>query len=149
MQALLESDWGIAADVWSCPSFNELTRDGQDADRWNLLHPTKKPRQSFVEQQLSASKGPIVATTDYMKAYAEQIRPFIPKDRTYRVLGTDGFGRSDFRGRLRTHFEVNRYYVVIAALKSLADDGAIPAKTVADAIKKYGIDTEKVNPLYA
>ena len=148
-QALLESDWGIAADVWSCPSFNELTRDGQDADRWNLLHPTKKPRQSFVEQQLSASKGPIVATTDYMKAYAEQIRPFIPKDRTYRVLGTDGFGRSDFRGRLRTHFEVNRYYVVIAALKSLADDGAIPAKTVADAIKKYGIDTEKVNPLYA
>jgi len=148
-QALLADDWGIAADVWSCPSFNELTRDGQDADRWNLLHPTKKPRQSFVEQQLSGSVGPVVATTDYMKAYAEQIRPFIPKGRTYRVLGTDGFGRSDFRGRLREHFEVNRHYVVIAALKCLADEGAIPAKTVADAIKKYGIDTEKVNPLYA
>ncbi len=148
-QALLQDDWGISADVWSCPSFNELTREGQDADRWNLLHPTKKARTSFVEQQLSTSTGPVVAATDYMKAFAEQIRPFIPKGRTYRVLGTDGFGRSDFRSRLREHFEVNRYYVVVAALKALADEGTVPAKTVADAIKKYGIDAEKINPLYA
>ena len=148
-QALLQDDWGISAHVWSCPSFNELTREGQDADRWNLLHPTKKARTSFVEQQLSTSTGPVVAATDYMKAFAEQIRPFIPKGRTYRVLGTDGFGRSDFRSRLREHFEVNRHYVVVAALKALADEGTVPAKTVADAIKKYGIDAEKINPLYA
>ena len=148
-QALLQDDWGISADVWSCPSFNELTREGQDADRWNLLHPTKKARTSFVEQQLSTSTGPVVAATDYMKAFAEQIRQFIPKGRTYRVLGTDGFGRSDFRSRLREHFEVNRHYVVVAALKALADEGTVPAKTVADAIKKYGIDAEKINPLYA
>ncbi|MDA9218549.1 pyruvate dehydrogenase (acetyl-transferring), homodimeric type [Burkholderiaceae bacterium] len=148
-QALLQDDWGISADVWSCPSFNELTREGQDADRWNLLHPTKKARTSFVEQQLSTSTGPVVAATDYMKAFAEQIRPLIPKGRTYRVLGTDGFGRSDFRSRLREHFEVNRHYVVVAALKALADEGTVPAKTVADAIKKYGIDAEKINPLYA
>ena len=148
-QALLQDDWGISADVWSCPSFNELTREGQDADRWNLLHPTKKARTSFVEQQLSTSTGPVVAATDYMKAFAEQIRPFIPKGRTYRVLGTDGFGRSDFRSRLREHFEVNRHYVVVAALKALADEGTVPAKTVSDAIKKYGIDAEKINPLYA
>jgi pyruvate dehydrogenase E1 component len=148
-QALLQDDWGISADVWSCPSFNELTREGQDADRWNLLHPTKKARTSFVEQQLSTSTGPVVAATDYMKAFAEQIRPFIPKGRTYRVLGTDGFGRSDFRSRLREHFEVNRHYLVVAALKALADEGTVPAKTVADAIKKYGIDAEKINPLYA
>ena len=148
-QALLQDDWGISADVWSCPSFNELTREGQDADRWNLLHPTKKARTSFVEQQLSTSTGPVVAATDYMKAFAEQIRPFIPKGRAYRVLGTDGFGRSDFRSRLREHFEVNRHYVVVAALKALADEGTVPAKTVADAIKKYGIDAEKINPLYA
>ena len=148
-QALLQDDWGISADVWSCPSFNELTREGQDADRWNLLHPTKKARTSFVEQQLSTSTGPVVAATDYMKAFAEQILPFVPKGRTYRVLGTDGFGRSDFRSRLREHFEVNRHYVVVAALKALADEGTVPAKTVADAIKKYGIDAEKINPLYA
>jgi len=148
-QALLQDDWGISADVWSCPSFNELTREGQDADRWNLLHPTKKARTSFVEQQLSTSTGPVVAATDYMKAFAEQIRPFIPKGRTYRVLGTDGFGRSDFRSRLREHFEVNRHYVVVAALKALADEGTVPAKTVSGAIKKYGIDAEKINPLYA
>ena len=113
------------------------------------MHPTKKARTSFVEQQLSTSTGPVVAATDYMKAFAEQIRPFIPKGRTYRVLGTDGFGRSDFRSRLREHFEVNRHYVVVAALKALADEGTVPAKTVADAIKKYGIDAEKINPLYA
>jgi pyruvate dehydrogenase E1 component len=148
-QTLLATDWGIQADVWSCPSFNELTRDGQAAERHNLLHPLDKPQVSFVEQQLSKSTGPVIASTDYMKNYAEQIRPFIPKGRTYKVLGTDGFGRSDFRSKLREHFEINRHYIVLAALKSLADEGAIPAAKVAEAIKKYGIKTDKVNPLYA
>jgi pyruvate dehydrogenase E1 component len=90
-----------------------------------------------------------VASTDYMKAYAEQIRAFIPKGRSYKVLGTDGFGRSDFRSKLREHFEVNRHYIVVAALKALADDGAVPAAKVAEAIKKYGIKADKINPLYA
>jgi pyruvate dehydrogenase E1 component len=146
---LLESEWGVSANVWSCPSFNELAREGQDADRWNLLHPTDTPRKSFVTQQLEPHAGPVVASTDYMKAYAEQIRPFMPKGRTYRVLGTDGFGRSDFRYKLREHFEINRHYIVVAALKALADDGQLPVEKVAEAIKKYGINTEKVNPLYA
>ncbi len=126
-QELLEKDWGVAANVWSCPSFNELTRDGQDAERWNLLHPTEKARVPFVAQQLDKHNGPVVASTDYMKAYAEQIRPFIPKGRTYKVLGTDGFGRSDFRSKLREHFEVNRHYSVVAALKALSEEGTVPA----------------------
>ncbi len=148
-QTLLATDWGIPADVWSCPSFNELARNGQAVERHNLLHPTDKPQVSFVEQQLASSTGPVIASTDYMKNYAEQIRPYIPKGRTYKVLGTDGFGRSDFRSKLREHFEINRHYIVVAALKALADDGALPAAKVAEAIKKYGIQTEKVNPLYA
>jgi pyruvate dehydrogenase E1 component len=148
-QELLEQDWGVSAGVWSCPSFNELARDGQDADRWNLLHPTETPRVSFVAQQLSATTGPVIASTDYMKNYAEQIRPFIPKDRTYKVLGTDGFGRSDFRGKLREHFEINRHYIVVAALKALSEEGKLPVAKVAEAIKKYGINADKVNPLYA
>ena len=153
-QALLESDWGVAANVWSCPSFNELTREGQDCERFNLLHPTDKARVSFVGQQLQTHSGPVVASTDYMKAYAEQIRPFIPKNadgsnRTYKVLGTDGFGRSDFRYKLREHFEVNRHYIVVAALKALSEDGVVPVAKVAEAIKKYGINADKINPLYA
>jgi pyruvate dehydrogenase E1 component len=148
-QELLEKEWGVAADVWSCPSFNELTRDGQDAERYNLLHPEEKPRLSFVAQQLDKHTGPVVASTDYMKAYAEQIRPFIPKGRTYKVLGTDGFGRSDFRSKLREHFEVNRHYIVLDALKALSEEGAVPVAKVSEAIKKYGIKTDKINPLYA
>jgi pyruvate dehydrogenase E1 component len=148
-KALLEADWGVAANVWSCPSFNELTRDGQDCERWNLLHPTAEPRIPFVTQQLAPYAGPVIASTDYMKNYAEQIRAFIPKGRTYKVLGTDGFGRSDFRHRLREHFEVNRHYIVVAALKTLADEGTLPQAKVAEAIAKYGIDSERVNPLYA
>lgn len=148
-QELLETEWGVSADVWSCPSFNELTRDGQDAERWNLLHPLETPRVSFVAQQLDKHAGPVVASTDYMKNYAEQIRSFIPKGRTYKVLGTDGFGRSDFRVKLREHFEINRYYIVLAALKALSEEGAVPVAKVAEAIEKYGIKTEKVNPLYA
>ena len=148
-QALLAQDWGIAADVWSCPSFNELARDGQDADRWNLLHPTETPRKSFVQQQLESSSGPVIASTDYMKNYAEQIRPFVPAGRSYRVLGTDGFGRSDFRNRLREHFEIDRHYIVLATLKALADEGKIPASKAAEAIARYGIQADKINPLYA
>jgi len=148
-QELLEKDWGVSASVWSCPSFNELTRDGQDADRWNLLHPDQAPRVPFVAEQLAPTTGPVVASTDYMKAYAEQIRPFIPKGRTYKVLGTDGFGRSDFRNKLREHFEINRHYIVVAALKALSEDGAVPVAKVVEAIKKYGINVDKVNPLYA
>ena len=102
-----------------------------------------------MSQQLAKHVGPVIASTDYMKAYAEQIRPFIPKGRTYKVLGTDGFGRSDFRSKLREHFEVNRHFIVVAALKSLADDGILPVAKVAEAIAKYGINADKVNPLYA
>jgi pyruvate dehydrogenase E1 component len=148
-QELLEKDWGIAANVWSCPSFNELARDGQAAERFNLLHPMDKPQLSFVAQQLEKHTGPVVASTDYMKAYAEQIRPFIPKGRTYKVLGTDGFGRSDFRSKLREHFEVNRHYIVVAALKALSEEGTVPVAKVAEAIQKYGIKADKINPLYA
>jgi pyruvate dehydrogenase E1 component len=148
-QELLAKDWDIAADVWSCPSFNELTRDGQDAERFNMLHPLETPRVPFVAQQLAKHDGPVIASTDYMKNYAEQIRPFIPKGRTYKVLGTDGFGRSDFRSKLREHFEINRHYIVVAALKALSEEGAVPVAKVAEALKQYGIKTDKVNPLYA
>ncbi|RZI60989.1 MAG: pyruvate dehydrogenase (acetyl-transferring), homodimeric type [Rubrivivax sp.] len=146
---LLESDWGVGANVWSCPSFNELARDGQNAERWNLLHPTELACVPYVTQQLSKVQGPVIASTDYMKNYAEQIRAFIPAGRSYKVLGTDGFGRSDFRSKLREHFEINRHYIVVAALKSLADEGKIPQAKVAEALKKYGINVDKINPLYA
>ncbi|MEO7010317.1 MAG: pyruvate dehydrogenase (acetyl-transferring), homodimeric type, partial [Caldimonas sp.] len=146
---LLEADWGVAANVWSCPSFNELARDGQAAERWNLLHPTETPQVPFVTRQLEKYAGPVVASTDYMKAYTEQIRAYIPKGRSYRVLGADGFGRSDFRSKLREHFEIDRHYIVVAALKALADDGTLPAARVAEAIAKYAIDADKMNPLYA
>ena len=148
-QELLEKDWGVGADVWSCPSFNELARDGQDCERYNLLHPTDKQRVPFVARQLAEHAGPVVASTDYMKAYAEQIRAFMPKGRTYKVLGTDGFGRSDFRSKLREHFEVNRHYIVVAALRALSEDGVVPVAKVAQAIQQYGIHADKVNPLYA
>jgi pyruvate dehydrogenase E1 component len=115
-----------------------------------MLHPGEKnPRVPFVTQQLGKTTGPVVASTDYIKAFAEQIREFIPKGRSYKVLGTDGFGRSDFRSKLREHFEINRHYIVVAALKALSDDGAVPASKVAEAIKKYGIRADKINPLYA
>ena len=148
-QALLEKEWGVVANVWSCPSFNELARDGQSTERWNLLHPLEAPRVSFVGQQLAQHAGPVVASTDYMKAYAEQIRSCIPAGRSYKVLGTDGFGRSDFRSKLREHFEINRHYIVVAALKALSEDGTVPAARVAEAIQKYGINADKINPLYA
>ncbi len=141
---LLKDDWEVAADVWSCPSFNELRRDGMAVSRWNLLHPTEKARVSHVEQCLAPTKGPVVASTDYMRTFADQIREFVP--RRYKVLGTDGFGRSDSRENLRRYFEVSRFYVTVAALKALAEDGEVPAARVAEAIKKYGIDVEKPAP---
>jgi len=142
---VLKTQFKIDADVWSVTSFNELRRDGLDAERWNLLHPSKSRRISYVEEQLTGTKGPIVAASDYMRLVADQIRPYVP--RSYSVLGTDGFGRSDRRSELRRFFEVDRNYITLAALKSLADQGDIPVKVVTDAIKTLGIDPEKPNPL--
>ncbi len=143
---LLWHDWGVAGDVWSVTSFTELRREGIDVERWNLLHPGDKPRKAYVTQQLEKTVGPIVATTDYKRLFAEQIRPFLPRGRDYRVLGTDGFGRSDTRAKLREFFEVDRHYVVLSALRALADEGMLPVAKVAEAIKKYGIDPNKPNP---
>jgi pyruvate dehydrogenase E1 component len=146
---LLESDWGVAADIWSMTSFTELRRDGLDCERWNLLNPASKAKVPYVTKLLEKSSGPIVASSDYVKLFADQIRPFIPKGRTYSVLGTDGFGRSDFRAKLREHFEVDRHFVVLATLKALVEDGTMDAKVVAQAIKKYNINSDKKNPAYA
>jgi pyruvate dehydrogenase E1 component len=142
---LLHKDFGVAADVWSAPSFTLLRRDGLDVQRWNLLHPGEKPRRAFVASQLDGHEGPVVASTDYMKTYADQIRPFV--DRSFHVLGTDGFGRSDTRVKLRSHFEVDRHWVTVAALKALADEGTVAADQVSAAIAKYGIDPAKPNPV--
>jgi pyruvate dehydrogenase E1 component len=144
---LLLKDWGIAADIWSAPSLTLVARDGQDAERWNMVHPTDTPRLPYVTALMEKTSGPIIATTDYMRLFAEQIRAFMPKGRSYKVLGTDGFGRSDSRVKLREFFEVNRYYITVAALKSLADEGVIATSIVADAIAKYGIDANKPNPV--
>jgi pyruvate dehydrogenase E1 component len=144
---MLESDWGVAADVWSATSFTELRREGLAADRWNMLHPEAKARVPYVTKVLSERSGPVIAASDYMKAFADQVRPFIPHGRVYRVLGTDGFGRSDSRAKLRHFFEVNRNFVTIAALKALADQGEGKPKAVAEAIRKYGIDPEKADPV--
>jgi len=142
---LLKSDFNIDSDIWSMTSINELARNIVDVSRWNLLHPTKKSRQSYVQEMLTGRKGPAVIATDYTHTYANQIRSHVPM--RYVTLGTDGFGRSDTRANLRIFFEVNRYYVVIAALKALSDDGEIDSKVVQQAIKKYKIDPEKPNPL--
>jgi pyruvate dehydrogenase E1 component len=141
---LLQRDWGVDADLWSCPSFTELARDGYATARWNMLNPTAKPRLSHVEQSLKDTQGPVIAATDYVRAFAEQIRARVP--RRYVVLGTDGFGRSDTREKLRRFFEVDRHYVAVAALKALSDDGAVPAATVAEALKRYGIDATRPPP---
>ncbi|ART80887.1 pyruvate dehydrogenase (acetyl-transferring), homodimeric type [Oceanisphaera avium] len=144
--AILADEYGIGSDVYSVPSFNELTRDGQDVERWNMLHPTSDARVPYIAQVMGTE--PAIAATDYMKNYAEQVRAFMPSV-SYKVLGTDGFGRSDSRENLRRHFEVNKHYIVIAALTELAKQGTLDKKVVADAIAKYGIDADKINPLYA
>ena len=142
---LLKNDWGVEADIWGCPSFNELARDGQDAARWNMLNPLEAPRKSHVEQKLDGAVGPVIAATDYIKLFAEQIRPFV-KNR-YVTLGTDGFGRSDTREKLRHFFEVDRRWVTLAALKALADEGKIEREKVAAALVKYKLDPKKPNPM--
>ena len=143
---LLEKDFGVSADIWSVTSFNELRRDGMETARWNLLHPEAEPKRSFLEQRLRDHAGPVIAATDYMKVFADQIRAYLPQPALYSVLGTDGFGRSDTRRALRGFFEVDRRYVAVAALKALADQEALPQKKVVEAIRKYGVDPEKPNP---
>ena len=142
---LLKSDWGVEADLWSCPSFNELARDGNDCTRWNLLHPTEKPRVPHVSACLAETRGPVIAATDYIRVFAEQIRSLVP--RHYTVLGTDGFGRSDTREKLRHFFEVDRYWITLAALSALVEDGQMKKEKVAEAIKKYDLDPNKPNPV--
>ncbi len=141
---LLEKDHGVICDVWSVTSFNELRREGLEAERWNRLHPGEKPKESYAAQCLKGRPGPVIASTDYIKAYADQIRPFVSAP--YAVLGTDGFGRSDTRRQLRKFFEVDRHHVAVTALKALADEEKIPASKVRDAMKKYGITPDQPDP---
>ncbi len=144
---ILSADYGISSDVYSVTSFNELARDGQDITRWNMLHPESEQKQAYISTVITKENGPAIAATDYIKNYSEQVRAYI--DTEYRCLGTDGFGRSDSRANLRTHFEVNAAYVVVAALYELANRGDIERSVVTEAIKRFDIDTEKLNPLYA
>jgi len=145
---LLDKDFGVTADIWSCPSFTELARDGQAAERWNLRNPeAKSPRVPYVTSLLQGRQGPAIAATDYVRTFAEQVRPFVPM--RYTVLGTDGFGRSDTRANLRRHFEVDRFHIAHAAIAALAAEGAMTAKDVARAMKQYGIEADKPNPLLA
>jgi len=143
---MLEKDFGVSADIWSVTSFNELRRDGMETARWNLLHPEAEPKRAFLERCLRDHAGPVIAATDYMKVFADQIRAYLPQPARYSVLGTDGFGRSDTRRALRGFFEVDRRYVAVAELKALADQEALPQKKVVEAIRKYGVDPEKPNP---
>jgi len=144
---ILKETYSVESDIWSLTSVNELTREGQQVDRWNLLHPESKPKRAYLSEQLDGAEGPVIIATDYMKNYAEQMRKYIDKPLT--VLGTDGFGRSDSREALRSFFEVDRYFITVAALKSLADEGSIKHSVVSEAIKSFGIDPEKTNPLFA
>jgi len=143
---LLKDDFGISSEVWSVTSLTELRREGHATERWNMLHPEDEPRVSYVEGCLQDKQGPVVVATDYMKIFADQIRQFVPK-RRFVALGTDGFGQSDTRESLRHFFEVDRYFVAVAALKALADEGQIERKVVAQAIAKYGINPEKKDPV--
>ena len=142
---MLENDWNISADVWSATSFTESRREGLDCERWNMLNPEKPQKVSYVAQCLKDANGPVIASTDYMKSFAEQIQRFVPNK--FVALGTDGFGRSDSREALRDFFEVDRRYVVVAALKALCDEGKLPATKVAEAVKKYKLDANKPNPV--
>ena len=142
---LLKSDFDVDADIWSAPSLNQLRRDGLAVERWNRLHPQELPRTSYVERCFTGTEGPIVAATDYMKSFADQVRGWMP--RRYVVLGTDGYGRSDSRAALRRFFEVDRHHVAVAALKALADDGTFAPTVVAAALQKYEIDPEAPDPV--
>jgi pyruvate dehydrogenase E1 component len=144
---LLEKEFGVSADIWSCPSFSELRRDGFDAERWNRLHPEGKQRVPYVTECLADRQGPAIAATDYVREFADQIRAFMPDGKKYAVLGCDGFGRSDTRENLRRFFEVDRYYIAQAAIAALAAEGKMSAKDVARAIKIWKLDADKPNPL--
>jgi pyruvate dehydrogenase E1 component len=144
---LLDKEFGVSADIWSCPSFNELARDGADCERWNRLHPEGEQRKPYITQLLEGRQGPAIVATDYIRAYPEQVRAFVPM--RYTVLGTDGFGRSDTRENLRRHFEVDRFHIAHAAIAALAQEGKMTGKDVARAIKLFKIDSEKANPLGA
>ncbi|HIE90117.1 MAG TPA: pyruvate dehydrogenase (acetyl-transferring), homodimeric type, partial [Methylophilaceae bacterium] len=141
---MLEKDWGISADVWSVPSFTELRREGIDCERWNLLNPDKKQRVSYVEECLKDAKGPVIVSTDYMRSFAEQIQRFVPNN--FFALGTDGYGRSDSREALRDFFEIDRNYIVLTALTALSAEGKVPAAKLAEAVKKYKLNPNKINP---
>jgi pyruvate dehydrogenase E1 component len=132
-------------DIWSCPSFNELARDGHDVERHNRFHPEGAQRKAYITQQLEGRQGPAIVATDYIRAYPEQVRAFVPM--RYTVLGTDGYGRSDTRENLRRHFEVDRFHIAQAAIAALAAEGKMTAKDVARAIKVDKIDSEKPNPI--
>lgn len=142
---LLAADYGIGSEIWSVTSFTELRREGLEVDRWNMLHPQEPPRVAYVTQSLAAGQGPVIAASDYMKALPDSLRSWVPG--TYKVLGTDGFGRSDYRRALRSFFEVDRFHIVVAALKALSDDQLLSTQTVQDAIMKYGLDPEKPSPV--
>jgi pyruvate dehydrogenase E1 component len=144
---LLENDWKVSSSVWSATSFNELTRDGQSVERHNRLHPTAPKKRAYVSECLDEQPGVVVAATDYMRMYAEQIRPWVKS--SYTVLGTDGFGRSDTREQLRSFFEVDRHHIVVATLNALADQGDIKYDVVEKAIKQYEINADAVNPVKA
>ena len=145
---MLRDDWGVASDIWGCPSFTELGRDWNAVSRQNMLNPTDKPVLSHVEKLLKDTTGPVIVATDYVRLFPEQIRPALQNiGKRYTVLGTDGYGRSDTREKLRHFFEVDRRWVTVAALKTLADEGQIEHKKVAEAIKKYGLDPKKPNPM--
>jgi pyruvate dehydrogenase E1 component len=146
-QATLAEKYNIASDVWSVTSYKELRRDALDVERWNLLHPTEKPKVSYIEKQLAGAEGPFVASSDYMRLVSEQIRPWVPGN--YVVLGTDGFGRSETRPDLRRHFEVDANHVAFAALSALVRDGKLDRKVIKQATKDLQIDPEKLNPMHA
>jgi pyruvate dehydrogenase E1 component len=143
--SILERDYQVAADVWSLTSVNQLQREGKAAVRWNMLHPLEAPRVPYLTRQLQGRHGPVVVATDYVKAYTDQLREFVPG--RYVVLGTDGYGRSDTRGKLRQFFEVSREYIVLAALKALADEGQVQAGQVVEAMRSLGVPADKKDPL--
>ena len=142
---ILEDDYKVASDIWSVTSVNELYREGKSAERWNILHPEEEPRRAYITQQLDGCQGPVIAASDYIKASMEQLRSMVPA--SYIVLGTDGYGRSDTRDKLRHFFEVSREFVVVSALKALADEGAIKPAVVTKAIKSLGINPDKLDPV--
>nr|WP_230961458.1 hypothetical protein [Psychrosphaera haliotis] len=144
---ILAEKFDVSSDVYSVPSFNELGRDGLEVDRFNMLNPEAPAQKAYITEILEGNEGPVVAATDYIKSYADQVRAWVPSD--YKVLGTDGFGRSDSRANLRRHFEVDHNYIAVAALSQLARRGDIEASVVTKAIEEFGIDADKLSPLYA